>query len=125
MGTATTAAETTSEPEETDEEADEDVEDTEDDESDGVTPELKEYLDSYEAFMDEYIDFLVKYKENPSDINMITEYAELQIKYAEFAKAIEEYDEEEMSDADLAYYIEVTTRVSAKLTAASVTIAET
>ena len=121
----TTAAETTSEPEETDEETDEDVEDTEDDESDGVTPELKEYLDSYEAFMDEYIDFLVKYKENPSDINMITEYAELQIKYAEFAKAIEEYDEEEMSDADLAYYIEVTTRVSAKLTAASVTIAET
>lgn len=121
----TTAAETTSEPEETDEEADEDVEDTEDDESDGVTPELKEYLDSYEAFMDEYIDFLVKYKENPSDINMITEYAELQIKYAEFAKAIEEYDEEEMSDADLAYYIEVTTRVSAKLTAASITIAET
>ena len=121
----TTAAETTSEPEETDEETDEDVEDTEDDESDGVTPELKEYLDSYEAFMDEYIDFLVKYKENPSDINMITEYAELQIKYAEFAKAIEEYDEEEMSDADLAYYIEVTTRVSAKLTAASITIAET
>ena len=121
----TTAAETTSEPEETDEEADEDVEDAEDDESDGVTPELKEYLDSYEAFMDEYIDFLVKYKENPSDINMITEYAELQIKYAEFAKAIEEYDEEEMSDADLAYYIEVTTRVSAKLTAASITIAET
>ena len=121
----TTVAETTSEPEETDEEADEDVEDTEDDESDGVTPELKEYLDSYEAFMDEYIDFLDKYSENPSDINMITEYAELQIKYAEFAKAIEEYDEEEMSDADLAYYIEVTTRVSAKLTAASITIAET
>ena len=122
---STTATETTSELEETDEEVDEDVEDTKDSDSDGVTPELKEYLDSYEAFMDEYIEFLVRYTENPSDITLIAEYAEMQIKYAEFVQAIDEYDQDEMSDADLAYYIEVTTRVSAKLTEASLTIAET
>ena len=49
----------------------------------------------------------------------------MQLKYAEFAKAIEEYDQDEMSDADLAYYIEVTSRVNQKLLDASVTISET
>ena len=119
-----TTAETTSEPEDTDEEVDEDEEDTEE-ENDGVTPELKAYLDSYEAYMDEYIEFIVEYTENPTDITLITKYAEMQLKYAEFAKAIEEYDQDEMSDADLAYYIEVTSRVNQKLLDASVTISET
>lgn len=120
----TTVVETITEPEETDEEVDED-EETEEAESDGVTPELKAYLDSYEAFMDEYIDFLVKYTENPDDFTLIAEYAQMQIKYADFAKAIEEYDQDEMSDADLAYYIEVTSRVSQKMLDASITISET
>lgn len=121
----TKATETTSEPEETDEDYDENDEDDGDVESGEVTPELKAFLDSYEAYMDEYIDFLIKYSESPDDITLITEYAQMQLKYAEFAKAIEEYDQEEMSDADLAYYVEVISRVNAKLIDASVTIPNT
>jgi hypothetical protein len=45
-------------------------------------------------------------------------------KYAEFAHAIEEYDTEEMSDADMAYYIEVTTRVSQKMMDASLDMSD-
>ena len=33
----------------------------------------------------------------------------------EFAKALEEYDEDEMSAADAAYYLEVTNRVNQKM----------
>ncbi len=108
------------------EEADEDSSDDSDDINDSgeVNPELKKFLDSYEAFMDEYIEFLVKYNESPDDITLITEYATMQLKYAEFARATEEYDVEEMSEADSAYYLEVITRINQKLIDASVTISE-
>ena len=101
-----------------------DEDDDDDTESDGVTPELKAYLDSYEAFMDEYIEFMTLYKENPTDIAYVTQYATMLAKYAEFAHAIEEYDTEEMSDADMAYYIEVTTRVSQKMMDASLDMSD-
>ena len=104
------------------EETDEDSDDNED--SDGVDPELKKFLDSYEAFMDEYIEFMVKYNESPDDITLITEYATLQLKYAEFAEATEKYDVDEMSEADSEYYLEVINRVSQKMIDASVTISE-
>lgn len=34
----------------------------------GLRPEFKEAMDAYEDFYGEYCDFMVKYKENPSDI---------------------------------------------------------
>ena len=74
--------------------------------------------------MDEYIEFLVKYNESPDDITLLTEYATMQLKYAEFAKATEAYDADEMSEADRDYYLEVINRVSQKMIDASVTISE-
>ena len=75
--------------------------------------------------MDSYIEFMKKMAEDPNDITVITEYANMLAKYNEFAKAIEEYDVDEMSEADRQYYIEVTTRVSTKLMEANVEIANT
>ena len=101
-------------------ECDEDSED----ESDGVTPELKAFLDSYEAYMDEYIEFMTLYKENPTDIAYITQYATMMTKAAEFANAIDEYDTEEMSEADQAYYLEVMARVNQKMIDASLDMSD-
>ena len=123
---ATTTTTTTAATEEDSDEDDED--DDEDDEDDGeidvslVDPELKAFLDSYEAYMDEYIDFMKKMADDPNDITVITEYADMMKKYAEFAQAVEAYDTDEMSEIDSLYYIEVMTRVSAKLMEAGVTI---
>lgn len=120
---ATTTTTTTAATEETEAVVDEG--NTEVNDSGEVTPELKAYLDSYEEYMDSYIEFMKKMAEDPNDITVITEYANMVAKYNEFAKAIEEYDVDEMSEADRQYYIEVTTRVSTKLMEANVEIANT
>lgn len=85
--------------------------------SSAVTPELKEFLDSYESFMDEYVAFMNKYKENPSDLELLSQYSDYLNKYTDFMQKANEYgdNEDEMSTADLNYYLEVTNRVNQKL----------
>lgn len=80
-----------------------------------VTPELKAFLDEYEAFFDEYIEFMKKYNNSGDTVSLMSDYLQMLEKYTSFTEAVEKYDSEEMSDADRAYYIEVTTRVSKKL----------
>lgn len=83
---------------------------------DQVTPELKAFLDSYESFIDEYIVFMQKYTSNPGDIySMMNDYSDMMLKLTDYETKIGEYDTNEMSSADLAYYIEVTSRCSQKL----------
>lgn len=79
----------------------------------GVDPDLKAFLDSYEAYMDEYCDFMENYDAN--DLTMLTKYADMMTKYADFAEKADAYDSDTMSPADSAYYLEVMTRVNAKL----------
>lgn len=81
----------------------------------GVDSDLKAFLDSYEAFMDDYIDFMQKYMANPTDLSLLAGYADIMTKYADFADKIDKYDSDDMSTADAAYYLEVTTRVTQKM----------
>lgn len=121
--TTTTVAETTAE---TTSETDEEVEETDGENDSGeVTPELKEFLDSYESFIDEYIEFMILYTESPDDITLLAKYASIMAKYAEYANALEAYDTDEMSDADAAYYLEFVARINQKLIDANVALAET
>ena len=83
--------------------------------SNTVTPSFKEQMDKYEQFFDDYIDFMNKYMANPSDMNLMMDYFTFISDYADYMDAMESMDEEEMSDADLAYYLEVTARIEAKL----------
>lgn len=46
---------------------------------------------------------------------MLIEYSDFVTKYADYVSKIEAIDEDELSAADLAYYIEVTARVTEKL----------
>lgn len=83
--------------------------------SSGVTPEFKETMDSYEKFMNEYVDFMKKYSESDDTIGMLSEYSDMMEEYTTYVEKIDEIDEDELSEADLAYYLEVTTRVYEKL----------
>jgi hypothetical protein len=46
---------------------------------------------------------------------MLLDYTKMLQEYAEFADKLDKYDSNEMSAADAAYYMEVTSRVSAKM----------
>ena len=82
----------------------------------GVDPDLKAFLDSYETFVDEYVDFMKKYSADPSNaLSMLGEYSEMMTKYADFAEKVDKYNSKEMSTEDAKYYLEVTTRCSQKM----------
>ncbi len=82
----------------------------------GVDPDLKAFLDSYEQYIDQYVEFMKKYNSDPNNmVSMLGEYGEMMQKYADFAEKLEEYDSDNMSTEDYKYYIEVTTRCSQKM----------
>lgn len=83
----------------------------------GIRPEFQEAMDSYEAFYDQYCDILETYSENPTDLDILGEYSDMLLKSAEMSKAFEKWEDEELSEAELAYYLEVNNRVAQKLLA--------
>ena len=89
--------------------------------SSGIRPDFKEMMDSYEAFMDEYVEFMKRMSEDPGNLDLLSDYADIMIKYADWGKKIEALDESEMSSEEAAYYTEVTLRVSQKLLEVSAT----
>lgn len=84
-----------------------------------VNPDLKEFLDEYEAFIDDYIAFMTKYNESENTAELMTDYFKMLSRYSAMEESLNKYDEENMSPADEAYYIEVLARCNAKLYSAS------
>ena len=80
-----------------------------------VDPDLKAFLDEYEAFMDQYVEFMKKYAESDDTAGMLADYTKMMKQYAEFAEKADQYEEGELSTADLAYYLEVSNRINQKL----------
>ena len=86
-----------------------------------VTPEFKEMMDSYEAFMNQYCDFMVKYANatNSGDsaalLAMTADYAYLVQQELDWAGKMDGVDESALGPADDAYYLEVQGRVLKKL----------
>lgn len=87
---------------------------TTDDKSDKLSPEFKEAMDSYEAFFDEYYAFMKKFKnaKNPSDL--LSDYNDYVARYSEMMEKMTALKEELSSD-ELAYYLEVSARITKKL----------
>lgn len=82
----------------------------------GISKEFKEFMDSYEAYMNEYVEFMKKYQKNSTDLTLIAQYAETVKKYTEWADKFDKYDEEhDLTKEELAYYLDVQTRVNKKL----------
>ncbi len=87
--------------------------------SQSVTVSFKEMLDEYEAFMNEYCDFMEKYKNSGNAAELLNDYLDFMNRYTEFTKKIDNVDEDSLSEADLAYYLEVTQRVTKRLASIS------
>ena len=82
-------------------------------ESEEISSSFKEMMDEYEEFMDKYVDFMKSYDAN--DVTMLSEYTELLSQYNTYMDKVSKIDEDELSSADLAYYLDVTNRVNKKL----------
>lgn len=82
---------------------------------DGMRPEFKEAMDSYEAFYDKYCDFMKKYNENPTDLELITQYTGMLQELTDMETKFAAWQGEDLNTAELKYYTEVTTRVTQKL----------
>ena len=54
-----------------------------------------------------------------SNVSMLTKYASLMSKYADFGKKAQEWDSKDMTDAETVYYAEVLNRIQIKLLKAS------
>lgn len=103
------------EPEEEPEAPEEEPEEEPAPEPSGIRPEFKEAMDSYEAFYKEYCDFMKQYQENPTDLALLGKYAELLARTEEMDRKFEQWDEDELSDEELKYYIDVNARVQKML----------
>lgn len=80
-----------------------------------IRPEIKEAIDSYEAFMNEYYDFMVKFNENPGDLTLLTEYTDYITRYTEAMDKIDDIGEKDLTDPELVYYMDTIDRVNKKL----------
>ena len=83
--------------------------------SDDIDPDFKAAMDSYEAFFDEYVAIMKKYKENPTDLSILTDYASYMGQYAETMQKLEEWESKDLNTAEAAYYVEVQARITQKL----------
>ncbi len=81
----------------------------------GVTIEFKEVMEGYEAFFDEYIDFMNKYEESNNDIAMLADYLSIMNRYAKTMKELEDIGDQELSEADAWYYLQVSNRINKKM----------
>lgn len=80
-----------------------------------IDPDFKAAMDSYEAFFDEYCEFMKKYNNSDDTISMMADYASYMAQYADTMEKMEAIDEDDLSDAEVMYYAEVSTRISQKL----------
>ena len=77
-------------------------------------------MDGYEAFFDQYIEFMNKYNSGEGDqMEMMNDYLDMVSQETEWMDKINAIDEKSLTVADDAYYIIVTTRVQKKLADAS------
>lgn len=90
---------------------------TEELDANGLRPSFKEAMDSYEAFYNEYCDFMVQYESNPTDLALLARYGVLLGRLAEMDQKFEAWEDEDLNNAELSYYLGVTTRIQQKLLA--------
>ncbi len=84
-------------------------------EQDGIDPDLIDFLESYEAFIDEYVAFMEKYQNEENPLSLMVQYAAMMGRYAEMSAKLDQYDPSEMSLEEAWYYYEVINRCNQKL----------
>lgn len=80
-----------------------------------IRPEVKKAIDSYESFMNKYIDFMKKYSESDDAVSMANDYAEYMEKYTKVVKDFDALKDNDLNDTELKYYLEVQNKINTDL----------
>lgn len=81
--------------------------------------EWKQFLKDYEAWVDDYIEIVKKYKDNPSDMSILSDYTEMVSEIADWSERAEEI-ELELEDTSVALeYSTELLRIAGKLAEAT------
>jgi len=89
------------------------------DSSSGIDPQFKQTMDDYEAFMNDYADFMEKYQNSDDVLSMSADYADMMEKYNQYMTEIDNIDEDELNEEELKYYNDVQHRVNERLLSVS------
>ena len=82
--------------------------------SETASSQIKELLDNYQSFMDEYITFMTIY--DRSDPDQISRADELQTNFVTYVKQIRAIDTKKLTEADQEYFRIVTESISQQMT---------
>ncbi len=80
-----------------------------------VSADFKASMDSYEKFFDQYVEFMKKYKDSGNSISMLADYTKMMQQYTDTMTKLNAIDQNSLSAADEAYYLEVMGRITQKL----------
>lgn len=79
--------------------------------SNTIDPQFKKAMDSYEFAMKEYSSFMKKYTSSSNPVSMMTDYNRIMEKYTNANNEFNKIKKESLNSAELAYYLEVQSRV--------------
>ena len=80
-----------------------------------IAKDVKDMMDGYDEFFNEYVDFMKNYKSSDNILGMVADYGKYMNSYLSMMKKFEAIDKDELSTADAAYYVEVSGRILKKL----------
>lgn len=86
----------------------------------GIRPEFQKSMEAYEAFFDEYVEFMNAFKQDSTNLSMITKYSEFLAKYEKAMSEMEKIDETKLTDAEDKLFLETQLRINNKLTQAAI-----
>lgn len=78
--------------------------------------EWREFLKEYEEWVDDYIEIVKKYKENPADLSILTDYTEMVGKLGDWSSRSDEIAKElSKKPSEAAEYAAELAKIAAKL----------
>ena len=86
----------------------------------GIRPEFKKSMESYEAFFDEYIEFMSSFKYEDAGLSALAKYTEFLTKYEKAISEMDKIDESELTEAEDKLFLETQLRINNKLAEAAI-----
>lgn len=81
----------------------------------GIRPEFQQAMDDYLSFFEEYCEFMNALSNAENDLSLLTQYADFMTRYTETMNSLEAIDESQLSNEELALYIDTSAQIQKML----------